>query len=633
MNSIDEAFTDYIAIAHYARWNEKEGRRETWDETVQRVVDYLRSKYPRRLPADFWPDLYARIHDKQVMPSMRLVATAGEAADRDNTCIYNCAYTPIDRPSAFEEIMHNLMCGAGQGYSVERHYVDQLPPVPEHLTDCDTCIIVPDSRTGWHRSFGQLLGLLWGGSIPKWDMSKVREKGAPLKTQGGTASGPEPLEDLFAFTVATFKHATGRKLTPLQVHDIACKIAMCVVVGGTRRSAMIALFDQNDRDMLECKTGDWYNDPLRKQRALSNNSAVFNSKPSLSEFMDLWTTLYRSGSGEPGFFNRNAANNKHTIQSGLRSERSDWGTNPCCEIILRPRQFCNLTEVVCRVDDQLEDIKSKIETATILGTMQAGLTNFKYLSRAWHNNAEEEALLGVSLTGIFDCDAIRMAEPSDLEELREYAREVNKIYSRKLGVPPSAAITCIKPSGTVSKLVNSSAGIHPRFSDFYIQRVRCADHNPVAKFLVHHGVPYTMEGSNYVFSFPLQNPNVHAPTAQHLPPIAALELWKRFDQHWCDHKPSCTVYFNDDNFLQVGAWVYENFDDLSGLSFFPYFDSVVPNQPMEPISFETYENLVAIFPAIPWGEFFSDNWELGIDTTTAAQELACTGGACDITND
>jgi len=561
------------------------------------------------------------------MPSMRAMMTAGKSADRDNTCVYNCSYLPVDDPKSFDEAMFILLCGTGVGFSVESSNINKLPEVPDTLFDSEHTIAVHDSKEGWAKALRLLLAHLWAGEIPKWDMSKIRPAGARLKTFGGRASGPDPLIDLFNFVVATFKHAKGRKLNSLECHDIMCKIGEVVVVGGVRRSAMISLSDLDDERIRHAKAGPWWD--TAPHRALANNSAVYNETPTVGKFMEEWLSLYNSHSGERGIFNREAA--KKTVSKfGHRDPNFEFGTNPCSEIILRPYQFCNLTEVVIRHDDTKKSLERKVILATILGTIQSTFTKFPYLRKVWQKNTEEERLLGVSLTGIFDNTL--MTTQGDklngiLNELRDVARATNKIWAEKLGVPTSAAITCVKPSGTVSQLVDSASGIHPRHSKFYIRRVRGDKKDPLTTFLVEQGVP--SEDCVYkptqttVFSFPQKAPD--GLTRSDVTPINHLELWLTYQREWCEHKPSVTISVEEKDWPSVGAWTWDHFDQISGVSYLPYDGGTYRQAPYEECTEAEYKELKAKMPVIDWTKFqeITDNVE-------GAQMLACVSGVCEI---
>ena len=602
-----------------------EQRRETWEETVNRYLDY----WGDRLTDKERKEIFNSIHDLDVMPSMRALMTAGPALDRDNVAGFNCSYLPIDHPKAFDELMYVLMCGTGVGFSVERQYISKLPEVAESFHETDTVINVADSKIGWAKSFRELVSLLYSGQVPRWDVSRVRPSGSSLKTFGGRASGPEPLLELFQFTVEVFQGAAGRKLTSLECHDLCCKIASCIVVGGVRRSALISLSNLTDDRIRRAKSGQWWLD--NPQRGLSNNSACYTEKPDFEAFLDEWRSLYESRSGERGVFSR-VASQKQAEKNERRDATFDFGTNPCSEIILRPYQFCNLSEVVVRPADTLSDLKRKVRTATILGTLQATLTDFRYLRGIWKKNTEEEALLGVSLTGIMDHHLLSGRGDRDvlkqwLNEMRKEAINTNKKWADKLGINASTAITAIKPSGTVSQLVDSASGIHPRYSDKYIRRVRADSRDPLCTVLEAAGVPVeddVMSPSTRVFSFPIASPE-GAVTASDMGAMEQLELWEIYQDHWCEHKPSMTCYYRDEEFLEVGQWLYNKFDKVSGISFLPYSDHSYAQAPYEPISEEVYQELSAGFPT-------EIDWDINeeSDMTEGSQTLACVGNSCEI---
>lgn len=623
-------YQEVIHKSRYARWLEDEGRREDWDETVDRLVKYYMflGQKDRVLTDEQGQELFDAIYNLEVMPSMRALMTAGPALDRCHVPAYNCAYLPVDSPRSFDEAMYILLCGTGVGYSVEDQYVKQLPKISEQFEDTDTVITVADSKEGWAKATRELISLLIAGQSPKWDVSRVRPAGARLKTFGGRASGPEPLVDLFHFATNLFKGAAGRRLTSIECHDLMCKIADIVVVGGVRRSAMISLSDVTDDRMRVAKTGDWWTN--YGYRRLANNSAVYNHrKPDTSLFMKEWSALYESKSGERGLFSRYACQ-RIAERNGRRDASFDFGTNPCSEIILRPFQFCNLTEVVVRATDSLPDLKRKVEIATILGTIQSTFTDFRYLRKVWKNNCEEERLLGVSLTGV--CDNINLLTKENLNELRETAIATNKEWADKLGIPASAAITCVKPSGTVSQLVDSSSGLHARHSPYYLRTIRADNKDPVTQFLKDSGVynePDVMSPDNTtVFYFAMSSPE-GAVTRDDQTAIQALELWQLLQDNWCEHKPSATVNVRESEWMDVGAWVYKNFDSLSGVSFLPYDGGTYRQAPYQEVSKEDYEAWVKEHPQpeIDWSLMVKYEQT---DHTTASQELACTGGSCEI---
>lgn len=614
-------FQRYIHVSRYARYLPDKQRRETWEETVARLCDYWQSKYPEVFP---YKELYDAIVAMDVMPSMRSLMTAGKALDRDNVAGYNCSYVALDDVRAFDEIMYILMCGTGVGFSVERQYVSQLPMIAEEFYDSGTTISVRDSKIGWATGFRELLALLYGGKIPKWDTSSVRAAGARLKTFGGRASGPEPLEDLFKFTINLFINAKGRKLTSLEVHDLVCKIADIVVVGGVRRSALISLSNLSDDRMRNAKNGQWWE--LSPQRALANNSVAYTEKPDVGIFLQEWTALYESKSGERGLFNRVAAN-KQSAKTGRRKAYDGFGTNPCGEIILRSAGFCNLSEAVIKSTDATESIKSKVRLAAILGTFQSSLTSFRYLRKVWQRNAEEERLLGVSLTGIMDSPILAQVTPEFLNELKNVAIETNKEWAEKLGINPAAAITTIKPSGTVSQLVNSSSGIHTRYADYYIRTVRSDSKDPVTLFLMNQGVPYEEDvtnPSNIVFSFPQKAPEGSV-LRDKLSAIEQLEIYKTYYQNWCEHNPSVTIYVKEKEWLEVAAWVFKNFDYLGGVSFLPHTDHIYRQAPYQEVSKEEYEKTVESMPKIQWEEFIETE-----DNVVSYKELSCIAGVCEL---
>jgi len=623
-----DQYQEYIAASRYARFLDDKGRREQWSETVGRYVDYVFSRTPAITDNKELKDrIYDAIYNLKVMPSMRAVMTAGKSADRDNTCIYNCSYLPVDDPKSFDEAMFVLLCGTGVGFSVETKYTSQLPDVPEKLFESDHVIAVHDSKEGWAKALRLLIAHLYAGEVPKWDLSKIRPAGARLKTFGGRASGPGPLDDLFQFTVNTFKSARGRKLNTLECHDMMCKIGEVVVVGGVRRSAMISLSDLDDERIRHAKAGPWWE--TAPHRALANNSAVYNETPPVGKFMEEWLSLYNSHSGERGIFNRDAAK-KTVAKYGHRDTDYDFGTNPCSEIVLRPYQFCNLTEVVVRHDDSFETLKEKVEIATILGTIQATFTKFPYLRKVWQKNTEEERLLGVSLTGIYDntdmCTNDKFLADT-LQQLREHSRATNESWANTLGIPKSAAITCVKPSGTVSQLVNSASGIHPRHSKYYIRRVRGDKKDPLTAFLVSQGVP--AEDCVYkptqttVFSFPQKAPA--GLVRDDVSPISHLELWLRYQRDWCEHKPSVTISVEEKDWPAVGAWVWEHFGEISGVSFLPYDGGTYRQAPYEETTEEGYKELLAKIPKLDWTLFKEET-----DNVEGTQMLACVAGSCEI---
>jgi len=640
--SLPTDYQHYIHTSRYARWMEDEGRRETWEETVTRYVNFFHDREDEIVGKQY-DELHSAIMNLEVMPSMRVLMTAGPALERDNVAGYNCSYVAVDSARVFDEIMYVLMCGTGVGFSVERQYINQLPEVPDELHKTDTCITVSDSKIGWATAFRELIALLYSGRIPSWNVERVRPAGARLKTFGGRASGPEPLEDLFRFSIELFQRVAnegGRKFTSIECHDLVCKVADIVVVGGVRRSALISLSNLTDERMRKAKYGQWWDqDP---QRALANNSVCYTEKPDLNIFMKEWRSLYESKSGERGIFSRPAAT-RAAERSGRRDTEHDFGTNPCSEIILRSKQFCNLSEVVVRSGDTLETLKRKVRLATILGTIQSTLTKFRYLSKVWEKNTVEERLLGVSLTGIMDHPVlsgqtnadthVRSSDPvlqTWLQELKEVAIETNKEWAKKLDIPVSTAITCVKPSGTVSQLVDSASGIHARHAPYYVRTVRTDTKDPIYHFLKDQGVPVEdalhSNGATAVFSFPIKAPE-GAIMRNDMSAIEQLELWKVYAEHWCEHKPSITVSVRENEWLHVQAWVYDNFDMCSGVSFLPMDDHIYPQAPYQDIDEPEYLERAGAMPEVDWEKLLE--YETG-DNTTVEHELACSAGGCEI---
>jgi ribonucleoside-triphosphate reductase (thioredoxin) len=626
-------YSTYIAKSRYSRYLNSENRRENWGETVSRYFNFMEEHLQKNngytLTKELRKELEDAVLNLEVMPSMRALMTAGKALERDNTAGYNCSYLPIDDPKAFDEAMYILLCGTGVGFSVEQKYVNQLPEVPDQLFDSQTTIVVADSKEGWAKALRQLIALLYSGEIAKWDLSKVRPAGQRLKTFGGRASGPGPLDELFKFTTAKFKGAAGRRLSSIECHDILCKIGEVVVVGGVRRSAMISLSDLQDDKMRHAKSGSWWEQ--NGQRALANNSATYEQKPDTSQFLHEWTSLYDSHSGERGIFSR-AASKAQAAKNGRRNPNYDFGCNPCSEIILRPYSFCNLSESVVRAGDSFEDVARKVRIATILGTFQTTLTHFPYLRKIWQKNTEEERLLGVSLTGILDNEWMGKVSEStakNLERLRQIAIDVNLQYSSDIGVPQSVAICTVKPSGTVSQLVDSASGIHTRHSPYYIRRVRGDKKDPLTKFMIDAGVPaedcVMRPESTVVFSFPQKSPE-GARVREDLTALQHLELWLQYQRHYCEHKPSVTISVKEEEWLDVGAWVWKNFDEISGISFLPYDGGTYRQAPYEECTKEQYEELLSKMPThIDWDSLveYDDNVE-------GVQTLACSGSSCEI---
>ena len=639
-NYLPTEYQAFIHLSRYSRWLEEDKRRETWPETVGRLIDFFTIHVDKnlnvRLEKELWKELEEHILSLQVMPSMRALMTSGKALERENIAGYNCSYIPIDNPKAFDEVLYILMNGTGVGFSVERQYVSGLPTVPDReFEHTDDVISVADSKEGWARAFRDLVSYLYTCRIPKVNVNKVRLAGSRLKTFGGRASGPQPLIDLFDFTINKFKVARGRKLTSIECHDIVCKTGDVVVVGGVRRSALISLSNLSDDRMRSAKTGEWYK--LNPERSLANNSAVYTGRPDTGTFMKEWLSLYESKSGERGIFNRASAQEKAS-QNGRRKADMEFGTNPCSEIILRPNQFCNLTEVVVRATDTVDSLKNKIRIATILGTVQATFTNFGYLRKRWQNNTEEERLLGVSLTGIMDNvttlsqDHTQLAKV--LQSLREVAVQTNKEWSGRLGIPQSTAITCVKPSGTVSQLVDSASGIHARHNPYYIRTVRGDNKDPLTQFMIESGVPNEPEirGNEpspdiTVFSFPMAAPK-DAVYRNDMTAVQQLELWKTYAEYWCEHKPSVTISVKEEEWIPVGTWCWENFDYLSGVSFLPHSDHTYKQAPYQDISKKTYEKLIKKMPTdIGWQKLQDFEKQ---DMTKGSQELACTAGVCEL---
>ena len=619
-----DIYQSVIASSRYARFIPELKRRETWEETVDRMVTYLKSKN-KGLDKEF-KEIREAVLNLEIMPSMRLMMSAGEACERDNIAAYNCSYLAINNKRAFSEALYILMNGTGVGFSCERQEISKLPEIPKDISNCDDVIVVGDSKLGWAKSFKKLLSSLWEGDIPKIDYSNVRPAGARLKTFGGRASGPEPLKRLFDFVIDSFKNAKGRKLTSLEVHDIICMVGEIVVVGGVRRSALISLSNLTDKRMREAKMGAWYNDFAH--RGLANNSVAYTEKPDMETFMDEWVSLVKSKSGERGIFNRVAAQ-KQAAKWDRRSDALSYGTNPCSEIILRDKQFCNLTEVVVRSNDTKDTLKKKVQLATILGTLQSNLTNFQFLSAEWTKNTKEERLLGVSLTGIMDAKITSNPDPKFLEEIRDVARKTNKKYAEMLEIEESTSITCVKPSGTVSQLVDSASGIHARHSAHYIRTIRMDKKDPIYTFLKEKGVQVEDEQfrpeSTAVFSFPMKAPQ-GAITRTDKTAIEQLENWLVYQRHWCEHKPSVTISVKDDEWMQVGAWVWKYFDEISGISFLPHSDHSYVQAPYTDCTKEEYNKLKKITPNnIDFSELIEED-----DMTEGSQTLACVGGACEI---
>jgi ribonucleoside-diphosphate reductase alpha chain len=633
-NYLPTEYQAFIHMSRYSRWLENEGRRESWDETVHRLISFFKENI-KNVDEKSWEDMEEAILSLEVMPSMRALMTAGKALERENISGYNCSYIPIDNPKAFDEVLYILLNGTGVGFSVERQYADKLPTIPnqefEHTEDV---VSVVDSKEGWAKAFRDLISYLYTARIPKINVSKVRPAGARLKTFGGRASGPQPLIDLFDFTINKFKDARGRKLSSMECHDIVCKTGDVVVVGGVRRSALISLSNLSDQRIRKAKMGEWWKD--NPQRAMANNSAAYTEKPDAGIFMKEWMSLYESKSGERGIFSRSSAQAK-AAENGRRDANWDFGTNPCSEIILRPNQFCNLTEVVVRSGDTVANLTRKIQIATLLGTIQSTFTNFGYLRKRWQNNTEEERLLGVSLTGIMDCSLLNGKESGlekRLETLRGVAIEANKYWAERFGINQSTAITCVKPSGTVSQLVDSASGIHARHNPYYIRTVRGDNKDPLTEFMIASGIPSEPEirGNEEskditVFSFPMKAPTGSV-CRNDMSAIEQLELWKLYAKHWCEHKPSVTISVKESEWVPVGAWCWENFEYLSGVSFLPFSDHTYIQAPYQDIDEKEYKKLVKKMPVtLDWHKLQDFEKE---DNTKGSQELACTAGVCEL---
>jgi len=629
-------YQQFIHTSRYARYRDDLGRRETWDETVDRVHEFWKARIPAKLHSQLF-DAMEAVRRMEIMPSMRIMMTAGPALEQHHVAGYNCSYTPIDHPRKFSEVLYILMCGTGLGFSVEREYIKQLPEVPHEFKESDTVIKVRDSKLGWASGYRELIQLLYGGRIPQWDMSKVRLAGSRLKTFGGRASGPDPLDALFKFTVDTFRKAAGRRLNSLEVHGLICKIADIVVVGGVRRSALISLSNLSDDRMRTAKSGDWYR-PVeeggRPYLALANNSVAYTVKPDTDSFLREMFELYMSRAGERGIFSREACVNKYS-NGHRRDEAFEFGTNPCSEIILRPDQFCNLSEVILRPDDTVDSALRKVRLATFLGTLQSTLTDFKFLGTNWKKNCEEERLLGVSLTGIMDHPFFGDPEKAEdtmlkeaLEKLRDAAINENQVVADALGIERSTAVTCVKPSGTVSQLCDTASGLHPRYAPYYIRRVRVDDKDPVCQYLIDQGVPHEEDFTNkhcQVFSFPCAAPE-GAIVQDNLSAIDHLKLWRLYNDYWCEHKPSVTISYTDEEFPGLLAYVWDNFDAISGVSFLPKADAIYKQAPYEAVGKDTYDALVAAMPTeLRWEDLIEDE-----NNTSVQPELACHGGACEL---
>ena len=614
-------YQQFIHKSRYARYLPEHQRRESWEETIGRYIDF----FDTRLDRNHFERFKSLIVGMDVMPSMRALMTAGKALEKDHVAGYNCAYTAVDSLRAFDECLYILMCGTGLGFSVERQHIQKLPIIAEDFHETDTVIVVRDSKIGWAKAYKELIAFLYQGLIPKWDLSKIRPAGAPLVTFGGRASGPDPLDELFKKTIHVISNARGDQLTSLECHDIMNYIGEAVVVGGVRRTAEISLSNHSDERMRNAKMGNWFME--NPQRALANNSICYTERPDVGAFMREWSAIYESRSGERGIFNRRAC---QAMAPERRDKEWDFGTNPCSEIVLRSKQFCNLSEVVARYNDTMETLKTKIEAATMLGTVQASLTDFRYLGAQWKKNCEEEALLGVSITGIFDCPALLKASPKQLEELRDHAVKTNEIFAKEIGINPSASVTCVKPSGTVSQLVDSSSGIHPRHARYYIRRVRNDKKDPLSQKLIDNGIEYLEDPYNkdaWVFEFPMKATG--SITRHDVSAMEQLELWKRFALHYCEHKPSMTCYVKETEWPTVGAWIWENFDIVNGISFLPSADEghVYQAAPYEDMCSADFKKWNKKYSKI---ELTWDNLIEHVDDTTGSQEYACVAGACEI---
>ena len=629
-------YQQFIHLSRYSRWIESEKRRETWNETVARYFDFfenhLKESQEYSLSKQLRNELEDAVLNLEIMPSMRSLMTAGEALSRDNVAGYNCSYIAVNRVRAFDEILYVLMCGTGVGFSVERQYVEKLPTIAENFSTTETEIVVEDSKAGWAKSYKELISLLIAGQIPKWNLKKIRPAGARLKTFGGRASGPAPLDDLFKFTSDTFKRAAGRKLTSIECHDLVCKVAEVVVVGGVRRSALISLSNLTDEKMRDAKVGQWWE--ANPQRALSNNSVAYKEKPDIGVFMEEWVSLYKSKSGERGIFNRDACKRTVAKLGDRRDPDYEFGVNPCSEIILRDREFCNLTEVIVRATDTAESLERKVKLATILGTWQASLTHFPYLTSEFKKNCQEEALLGVSLTGILDNEMLRANNKNTeevLTKLRKISIDVNKDWAKKIGINPAAAITCVKPSGTVSQLTDSASGIHPRHSQYYVRTVRADRKDPLCQMMMDMKFPHEpcvmKPDTTMVFSFPVRSPG--SITRNDITAIEHLEIWLTFQRHWCEHKPSITITVKENEWMEVGAWVYRHFDEISGISFLPHSDHSYRQAPYQECSLEDCSALEQVLPnSVEWSKTLV-SYEKE-DSTAGTQTFACSGDKCEL---
>lgn len=625
------SLAEFVYYRTYSRWMDKENRRETWIETVDRYINFMRENIGSRLDEKEYEELRLAILNQEIMPSMRLMWSAGDAARKTNVCAYNCSFIAPSKLEDFAEIMYLLMCGTGAGFSVESQTVQQLPLIKKQTGEILPIYEIKDSKEDWGDSLTAGMKAWYEGKDIKFDYSKLRLAGERLKTMGGRSSGPEPLRALLDFTRSKILNRQGKRLTNLDVHDIICKIGEVVVMGGVRRSALISLSDLDDEEMRHSKEGQFYlNEP---QRQMANNSAVYNQRPTAAEFMEEWLALAKSGTGERGIFNRGG------LESQLPERRwkvfakdsATAGTNPCGEIILKSKQFCNLTEVVARHEDTAETLLKKTRLATILGTYQSTLTNFPYISKEWKKNCEEERLLGVSLTGQWDSPASR--SPEIVKKLKMLAIEVNKEYAKKFGINPSTCITCVKPSGTVSQLVDSASGMHTRHAKYYIRRIRISATDPLFQMLKDQKFPYYPEvgqaegsASTYVLEFPVKAPD-GAVTRNSLSALDQLEHWKLIKENFTEHNPSVTISVGNDEWISTANWLYQNWNILGGLSFLPRVDHSYALAPYEEISEEKYYELLAKMPEIDFSEIVVYEKE---DSTQGAKELACVAGVCEV---
>lgn len=633
---IKDGYRSFIAASRYSRWLDDEGRRETWTETVTRTTDFFvnhtNKNYKGAIPKAFWKEANEAISNHEVMPSMRILMTAGKALERENVAGYNCSFIAVDDTRAFDEALYILMNGVGLGFSVEAQHVNMLPFVNEHFESTSTTIVVADSKAGWARGLRELIAMLYAGQIPAIDVSNVRSAGERLKTFGGRASGPQPLVDLFGYCIETFKGAAGRKLTPVEAHGIMCKIAEVVVVGGVRRSALISLSDLNDYEMAHAKTGAWWVD--HQEYALANNSAVFYKEPSTGELLKFWADLYESKSGERGIINMEGLRNR--TDAPRRDLSKIQGLNPCGEILLRSKQFCNLTEVIVRPEDTLEDLQRKIRIATTIGTVQSSLTDFKYLRKVWKDNCNEERLLGVSLTGQMDHPVLNGRQGYDvletwLQSMKQAAIDTNAEIADAMGIPRSTAITTGKPSGTVSQLTDSASGMHKRYRRFYIRTVRGDNKDPITQFMKDIGIPnepdVTKPDTTTVFSFYIKSPD-EALTQEDSTAIEDLNTWLAYKKFWTEHNPSVTISVREHEWIEVVNWIKQNWEWVGGISFLPYSDHTYRQAPYQEITEAEYYLGVADMPTnIDWSLLSAYELE---DTTTGTQTLSCTSGSCEV---